>query len=186
MMRFLVRRRAQPYAGALSGFFAASVLIAGCAAPRSAEATPAPVAASPNALRKELKEAYEKYRRALLARDFHAAMAMRTQDFHAVTPDGAVHGPQEMADAIRHLLANVQQWVDLSFEILSVERNGNEAVAQVRQHSSRLQQRDGALRRIENWVTQRETWVHSPTGWKIRRVDSIRDQQVLIDGRPRQ
>ena len=45
--------------------------------------------------------------------------------------------------------------------------------------------RDGQLRRLENWVTQRETWVETPDGLKIRRVDNIRNQCVLIYGNPR-
>jgi hypothetical protein len=86
---------------------------------------------------------------------------------------------------MQHLLANVQQWEALSFELGDIREAGDEVSADVRQHTIRRQLRDGAVRTIENRVTQRETWRRTPAGLRVRRVDNIRDQVVLIDGRPR-
>jgi hypothetical protein len=91
-----------------------------------------------------------------------------------------------MADFTRNLLANVERWEALSFDIGAIVRQGDEAAAEVRQHSIRLMRRpEGKIQRVENMVTQRETWVSTAEGWKIRRVDNIRDQRVIIDGVPR-
>jgi hypothetical protein len=43
---------------------------------------------------------------------------------------------------------------------------------------------DGLVHHVETWVTQRETWRRTPDGWKLYRVDSVRDQRRLIDGQP--
>ena len=171
----------------LAAFAIAGLLGASCTTVRP---DPAATTAGRNddlqGARRALEIAYEKNRQALLSRELSAVLALRTPDFHVVTPDGATHGPEEMANFSRNLLENVQQWVELSFTPENIQQNDNEISADVRQHSIRLQRRDGAIRPIENWVTQRETWVMTPEGLKHRRVDNIRDQRVLIDGQPRQ
>ena len=40
------------------------------------------------------------------------------------------------------------------------------------------------MRHVETWATQRETWRRTPDGWKLYRVDSVRDQRRLVDGQP--
>ena len=165
---------------------ALALSLCGCAAGSVEPPPAAQAAASDSAVRDALEAAYERNRQALLARDPAAAIALRTADFEVVTPDGTRHGAAEMADFTRNLLANVERWEALSFDILSIARQGGEAAAEVRQHSIRLMRRpEGKIQRVENWVTQRETWLSTPDGWKVRRVDSIRDQRVLIDGVPR-
>jgi hypothetical protein len=164
---------------------ATALMLGGCAA-NSPPAGPPPAAVSEAALRQALEAAYARNREALLARDAAAVIALRTADFEVATPDGTRHGADEMAGFSRNLLANVERWEALSFDILSIAPSGGEAAAEVRQHSIRLMRRpNGKVERVENRVTQRETWVSTPGGWRLRRVDNIRDQQVLIDGVPR-
>jgi hypothetical protein len=165
---------------------AAAILLCSCATTSAPTAPPAQAAASDAAVRHALEAAYERNRQALLARDAAGVIALRTPDFSVATPDGARHDAGQMADFTRNLLANVERWEALSFEIDSIAWQSGEAAAEVRQHSIRLMRRpEGKIQRVENWVTQRETWVSTPEGWKIRRVDNIRDQRVLIDGVPR-
>jgi hypothetical protein len=148
--------------------------------------TPAP-ASAPSRLLSEaearalLEDAYAENRRAHLARDLDAVLRQRAADFQATLPDGRIVTAEQQAEASRNLLANVE-WIDLSLDLGAIRINGNELTVDVTQHSIRRQMRDGALRRIENWVMQTETWVRTPEGLRIRRVDNIRDQCVLIDG----
>jgi ketosteroid isomerase-like protein len=146
---------------------AALVLAAPPAVVPAAPAASSAAAPTEAALRRELEQAYEKNRQALLARDWAGVIALRTADFAAVTPDGTVHGAEEMAAASRAMLGNIEKWDALSFDILSVEPTRDGTAAEVRQHSIRVQRRDGAVRRIENWVTQRETWRRTGEGWRI-------------------
>jgi ketosteroid isomerase-like protein len=132
-----------------------------------------------------LEAAYAENRRAHLAKDIDAVLHQRTPDFQAILPDGRIVTAAQQAEASRNLLANVE-WVALTLDLGEVRIAANELSVDVTQHSIRRQMRDGALREIENWVVQAETWVRTPDGLRIRRVDNIRDQCVRIDGRIRQ
>lgn len=163
----------------------AALALAACASTAAHE--PALSASeSAESLRARLERSYEELRQKMLARDAEAVIAMRTGDFHTVTPDGATHGPEEMAGFTRNLLANLVQWIDASYTLGAIERNGDEVSVEVAQHSIRMMRRPDGVHRIENWVNQRETWLVVPQGLKIRRVDNISDQRVLVDGKPRE
>lgn len=155
-----------------------------CARPPASP--PAGIAtADSSTVRRELQQRYDQNRRALLAKDFGAIMALRTEDFHAVTPDSAVHDRAEMEQSTRALLEGIDRWISLTFDIDSVEVSGDLARAVVRQHADRMARRsDGNVHHVETWVTQREIWRRTPGSWKLYRVDSIRDQRRLIDGQP--
>ena len=136
-------------------------------------------------VRAELEQAYARNRAAMLAKDVAAAMALRTEDFHSIGPDGRTNDRATMEGYIRNFLAGVQRWIAIEEEIQDIELNGNEAAATVRQHLIRMQLRsDNRVHHVETWVTQRETWRRTPEGWKMARVDQIRDQRRLVDGQP--
>ena len=132
-----------------------------------------------------LEAAYAENRRAHLAKDLDAVLRQRSADFQAILPDGRIVTAEQQAEASRNLLANVD-WVDLSLVVGAIRINGEELAADVTQHTIRRQMRDGALRRIENWVIQTETWIRTPEGLRLRRVENLRDQCVLIDNRIRE
>lgn len=163
----------------------AIVWATGCARPEAS--LPSQHTAPPDSatVRRELQQRYEENRRAFLAKDFDAIMALRTEDFHAVTPDGAVRDRAEMEQYTRGFLNGIDRWISTSIDIDSLEVSGDLARAVVRQHADRMALRpDGQVHHVETWVTQRETWRRTADGWKLYRVDSIRDQRRLIDGHP--
>jgi ketosteroid isomerase-like protein len=147
-----------------------------------ATATPRPNQAD---IRSEIEQAYARNREAMLAKDAAAVMALRTGDFHSVTPDGLTHDRSAMEGYIRNFLAGVERWISLGEEIESLQLEGNEAVATVRQHAVRMHLRaDNRVHHVETWVRQRETWRRTPQGWKLALVDQVRDQKRLVDGLP--
>jgi ketosteroid isomerase-like protein len=155
----------------------ALVLLAACATPA--------LAGDEARVRAELEQAYKRNEAAMLAKDLAAVMALRTEDFHSVTPDGLTHDRAAMEGYSRNFLAGVQSWISLSEEIESLTLDGDEAAAIVRQHAVRMHLRnDGKVHHVETWVTQRETWRRTAQGWKLARVDQIRDQKRLVDGVP--
>lgn len=136
-------------------------------------------------VRRELEQRYEDNRRAYLAKDYDAIMALRTPDFHAVTPDGVVQSRADMERYIQGFLNGIDRWISTSFVIDSLELSGDLARALVRQHADRMALRqDGKVHHVETWVTQRETWRRTPDGWRLYRVDGLRDQRRLVDGQP--
>lgn len=136
-------------------------------------------------VRRELQQWYDENRRAFLAKDLAAIMALRTEDFHAVTPDGVVHDRAAMEQRTLGLLNGIDRWISQDFELDSLKVTGDLAQAVVRQHIDRMALRnDGQVHHVETWVTQRETWRRTSEGWKLYRVDGLRDQRRLIDGPP--
>jgi hypothetical protein len=42
---------------------------------------------------------------------------------------------------------------------------------------------EGKRRRVDTSVVQRETWSKTADGWKLKCVDSVRDQRSFVDGK---
>jgi ketosteroid isomerase-like protein len=137
-----------------------------------------------SSVRQQLERQYELNREAFLKEDLDAIMALRTDDFHTMGPDGQTRDRAAMRLYTEGLLNGITRWNELTFEIDSLEIVGNEARAIVRQHLDRMALRpDGKVHHVETWATQREIWLRTPAGWKLRRVDSVRDRRRLVDGK---
>lgn len=161
------------------------ICAAGCVRPAASPPVGHAGAMDTSVVRRELEDWYAENKRAFIAKDFDAIMALRTEDFHSVTPDGAVHDRAEMEQHTRALLAGIDRWIAQDFDLDSLEVTGDLVRAVVRQHIDRMARRsDGLVHHVETWVTQRETWRRTPAGWKLYRVDGLRDQRRLIDGEP--
>lgn len=162
----------------------AIVWATGCARP---EASPSQHTAPPDStrVRHELKQWYDDNRRAFLTEDVDAIMALRTEDFHTVGPDGLTRDRADMEEYTIGLLNGIERWISITFDIDSLDVSGGLASAVVRQHLVRMALRpDGLVHHVETWATQRETWRRTEDGWKLYRVDSVRDQRRLVDGQP--
>jgi len=134
---------------------------------------------------RQLEQRYEENDRAFLAKDLRAIMALRTDDFHTVTPDSVVHDRADMEQRTQQILNGIERWISVRFDIVHLELDGDLARAVVNQHVDRMALRpDGKVHHVETWVTQRETWRWTPGGWKLYRVDGLRDQRRLVDGQP--
>jgi hypothetical protein len=74
---------------------------------------------------------------------------------------------------------------DLSITIESLTIGGNEAIVDARQKIFRTQRlADGNIHDVETGVLQREIWVRTKEGWKLKRVDNLRERKILVDGKP--
>jgi ketosteroid isomerase-like protein len=137
-----------------------------------------------SAIRQQLERQYELNRQAFLKEDIDAIMALRTDDFHTVGPDNQTRDRAAMRQYTEGLLNGIERWNELTFAIDSLEIVSDEARAIVRQHLDRMALRpDGKVHHVETWATQREIWIRTPAGWKLRRVDSVHDRRRLVDGK---
>lgn len=156
-----------------------------CARPSAPLPSQSTITSDTSAVRREIELWYEENTRAFLAEDVDAIMALRTEDFQAVAPDGTVRTRAEMEHYTVGLLNGIDRWISMNFDIDSLEVSGELARAIVRQHLVRMALRpDGLVHHVETWATQRETWRSTPDGWKLYRVDGVRDQRRLVDGQP--
>lgn len=157
-------------------------LLGGCASASSGR-SPAPTRDAET--RAQLERLYAENNNAFLRWDLPGVMALRAPDFHAMTPDGLTNDRATMERYIEGLLNGIRKWNTLNFTIDSLRVVGDTAFAIVSQHLDRMALRpDQQVHHVQTWATQRETWIRSGTRWLLWRVDQIRDQRRLVDGRP--
>ena len=136
-------------------------------------------------VRKAIEVWYASNMEAFKAKDVAAIMALRTDDFHTITPDGKVNTRADMEARTRQFLARIEYFIDQDNQIGTIEVTGNLASADITQKTVRMQRfPDGTLHKVESEVVQRETWKKTAEGWKLYKVDNIRDKGLLVDDKP--
>ena len=136
-------------------------------------------------VRSELTRLYAENAKAFERGDVAAVMRLRAPDFHSLTPDGLRHDRGEMERSIEGFMKGVRKWNAQELTIDSLRVSGDTAFAIVNQHLDRMALRpDGQVHHVETWVTQRETWVRHGASWLMWRVDQLRNQRRLVDGKP--
>ena len=159
--------------------FTLLVLVAGCSSLAAAHAQDDPE------VRKELEAQYKKLAEAHDRQDLKAIVGLKTADFHSIFPDGRVGDSKVMEQYSRQFLEGNQPPYDIRVTIqsLAVSENKLIAVAEVFQEATRYRELAGKRRRVDTSVLQRETWAKTAEGWKLKVVDSVRDQKRFVDGK---
>jgi len=136
-------------------------------------------------VRKAIEEWYDRNIEGFRTKDVAAIMALRADDFHTQTPDGRVNTRADMEAYTQTFLARIDHFISQDFDIGTIEVEGDLASADVKQKTVRMQRfPDGTLHEVDSRVIQRETWKRTADGWKMYRVDNIRDGELLVDGQP--
>jgi ketosteroid isomerase-like protein len=136
-------------------------------------------------VRKAIEDWYARNVEAFKAKDVAAVMALRTDDFHTVTPDGKVNTRADMEAYTQRFLGRIDHFISQDFQIGTIDVQGDLASANVTQKTVRMQRfADGTLHKVEANVVQRETWKRTADGWKMYLVDNIRDGALLVDDKP--
>lgn len=136
-------------------------------------------------VRKAIEAWYASNMEAFKAKDVAAIMALRTDDFHTITPDGNVNTRADMEARTRSFLNRIDHFISQDNQIGTIEVEGDLASADITQTTVRMQRfQDGTLHKVEAVAVQRETWKKTAEGWKLYRVDNIRDGSLLVDDKP--
>jgi ketosteroid isomerase-like protein len=136
-------------------------------------------------VRKALGDWYARNIEAFNAKDVAAIMALRTEDFHTVTPDGKVNTRADMEARTKQFLDRIDHFLSQDIQIGTIQAEGDLASADITQATVRMQRfPDGTLHKVESRVVQRETWKKTGEGWKLYRVDNIRDGDLFVDDKP--
>ena len=134
---------------------------------------------------KELEAVFAKRVQAVKNKDAEAQIAQVSPDYSAEEPNGQTLNYDQI---VAYMRRGAEQFVtvgDLSITIESLTLNGNEATVDARQKISRTQRLgDGNTHDVETGVLQREIWVKTKEGWKLKRVDNLRERKILVDGKP--
>jgi len=136
-------------------------------------------------VRKALEAQYTKLAEAHDKKDLATIASLKTADFHAIFPDGRVGDVKVMEQYTRQFIENnlPPYNIKITIQQLTVSEYGLIAVADVFQEVSRSRDLAGKVRKVDTSVVQRETWTKTPTGWKLKCVDSVRDQKTFVDGK---
>ena len=136
-------------------------------------------------VRRAIEDWYVRNMEAFKAKDVAAVMALRTDDFHTITPDGKVNSRADMETRTKLFLDRIDHFISQDYRIGTIEVEGDLASADVTQKTVRMQRfPDGTLHKVEAGAVQRETWRKTAEGWKLYLVDQIRDTGVLVDDKP--
>jgi hypothetical protein len=134
-------------------------------------------------VRQELEKTYAALESAIEKNDGEAMSAFQAADFSAIDSRGRRFSAEQMADRGRQMQRNIRQPVWTHNTLETIVPRGDEATVTVRQAYSRMQMVNGKLRKVETSVTQDETWVSTPQGWKRRFVQNEKDQEWYVDGK---
>lgn len=137
-------------------------------------------------VRKAIEDWYGRNVEAFKSKDVAAVMALRTEDFHTITPDGKVNTRADMEAYTQRFLGRIDHFISLDFQIGTIDVQGDLASADVTQDTVRMQRfPDGTLHKVQAGAVQRETWKKTAEGWKMYRVENVRDTiGVLVDDKP--
>ena len=132
-----------------------------------------------------IRAQYDVLERAFAAQDVATILATRDPAFETFGPQGQRDDFARMAEYTRQWFVTNKPPIESRFTIESIEmRSPDEAAVRVLQRASRMQERDGVLHKVEHEVRQRETWIRTPNGWKLRKVDEIdlANRKRWVDG----
>jgi hypothetical protein len=136
-------------------------------------------------VKRELAQRYRENEAGFFSRDAGRVMRLRHPDFHAILPDGRVSNREQMDERTRTFIGRVERFDSLAERIIALTLSGDTALAVVDQRTVRQQRfPDGTLHEIRTSVVQRESWIRTPDGWLMWRVDQIQPGPTLVDGRP--
>lgn len=136
-------------------------------------------------VRRALAARYRENEAGFMARDPDRVMRLRHPDFHTITPDGNVSTREQMYERTRAFITRIVRFDSLSETITALSLAGDTAHAIVLQRTARQQRlNDGTLHEVRTSVIQRESWIRTPDGWLLWRVDQIQPGETLVDGRP--
>jgi hypothetical protein len=134
----------------------------------------------------ELEAVFAERVKAVKNIDAEAQVAQVSPDYSATEPDGQTLTYDQIVTYMRMGPQQIISVQDFNLVIESLTIRGDEAIVDARQQNfSRTQRlRDGSIHSVVTGVLQREIWVKTLKGWKLRRVDNLRERKVLVDGKP--
>src|SRR5579884_2321649 len=135
----------------------------------------------------DFRKLYDRYEKAVRERDSAAYMAMFTDDFSMISPDGKVHDRAEMTK-YQKVNAETTKKVNsysVTIEAVTPMKDGDFDVIVLQKYDrdqAPLDQPDKP-HNIRTSVVQRETWHRINGTWKIRRIEELLLGPVYFDGK---
>jgi hypothetical protein len=135
---------------------------------------------------RELEAVFAERVKAVKNIDAEAQVAQVSPDYSATEPNGQTLNYEQIVAYMRLGPKQIVSVQDFNVIIESLTIRGDEAIVDARQQNySRTQRlRDGNVHNVLTGVLQREIWVRTAKGWKLKTVDNLRERKILVDGKP--
>jgi Domain of unknown function (DUF4440) len=133
----------------------------------------------------EIRAQYDTLEIGFATENIPLIMSRRSPDFTALLPDGRRQSTEEMTEALRQFFVLNHPPIRTHNTIRALRMEAPDtAVVTCFQQADRYQDLAGKRRHVKHDVTQQETWVRLPVGWRLAAVDSVRDRHRWVDGKP--
>lgn len=110
-------------------------------------------------------------------------VAYRTDDFYVELPGGARIDRQTAQDVLVAFFQESQPPIEVTTTIQCAAMiSDTEAMFIVNQRTGRTSELDDEYRRVENQVTQTDTWRLTENGWRLASVSDIHNPRRWVDG----
>ena len=153
--------------------------------PKGAQVKVRDASSAARRVRRELEAVFARRIQAVKNKDAETQISQVSPDYSALEPNGQTLNYEQIANYMRR---GAEQFVAVTYLTVTIETltlRDNEAVIDARQRFARTQRlRDGNIHCVVTGVLQQETWVRASDGWKLRRVENLRERSVMVDGRP--
>ncbi len=141
--------------------------------------------ASSAKVRTELEAELAKQDEAIKKNDFQAFVETLAPDYSIKLLSGEELSREQIEGDIKNDMAHTKSVEKSMSTIGSLTLDSGEAVAIVTHEASRfLTDGQDVPHKWENKVVHKETWTKTPNGWKIRRLEELKQVYVLRDGSP--
>jgi hypothetical protein len=149
--------------------------------------------------RKEIVAAYQRSLDALQRGDADTALQIDTSDWVSVTVGQKPRTRQEIEPLVRRDITSMKPpsgwsavWkpdyerngTSSGIQIYAVTLDGNSAVVLCLVGNTRTEIADGVTHKAWNGSHVRDTWIHTPAGWKRRMHEKLTVNERMVDGRP--
>lgn len=133
---------------------------------------------------KAIEANYELMGEAISSADTTTMLALRDPALTVRFPNNLVVGYDAMAADMRSFFAQSLPPIKAKYEVSkALFLTPDSAFIVTRSRTSRYAELAGKRRKVENEMTQNDTWVLRPGGWKLRSIDFIRNQRRWVDGK---
>lgn len=140
--------------------------------------------ADSRSVRAELQKQYDVAAAAFLRRDVAGIMKVTSPDLTSRRPDGHVWNRKQL-QVYMNLTVGALKTIDSArFRVRKIESRDGEVVALVDHTvSGILGDASGKPRRIVDVSTDRDIWVKTPDGWRLKFTECVKEK-VTLDGKP--
>jgi len=134
--------------------------------------------------RRELEAEHARLMRAYRSKDVHAIVAACAPGFAYKTESGKVLTARDAERAIRDDMAKAGSIITADSTIQNLTLKGTTAVVVTRTRiTAMVTGRDGRRHSAGTVGSARETWVRTPSGWRVKSYEELSSIR-LLDGRP--